>query len=115
MSESALHTEPPNHNDITDIFRSCWATSTADNNLTLHGFRRFKTTHLLNLRLLEGESAKMDNTISQAGLSLDLSPSSTDRLGLGHSKRDSNTPDIHDTITPEFILKLRNLIRQYGA
>jgi hypothetical protein len=115
MSEPASQTEPPNRNDITDIFRSCWATSTADNNLTLHGFRRFKTTHLLNLRFLEVEIAKMDHIIYQAGLSLECSPSSTDRLGLKHSKRDSNTPNINDTITPEFILKLRDLIRQYGG
>jgi hypothetical protein len=115
MSEPASQTEPPNHNDITDIFRSCWATSTADNNLTLHGFRRFKTTHLLNLRFLEVEIAEMDHTIYQAGLSLDLSPSSTDRLGLKHSKRDSNILNINDRITQEFILKLRDLIRQYGV
>jgi hypothetical protein len=52
--------------------------STADNNLTLHGFRRFKTTHLLNLRYLEDEVAQMDHTLYQAGLSLNLSPSSAD-------------------------------------
>jgi len=37
--------------------------STADNNLTLHGFRRFKTTYLLNLRFLEEEIAQMDYTL----------------------------------------------------
>jgi hypothetical protein len=114
MSESALQSEPPHDNDITHVFRSCWVTSTADNNLTLHGFRRFKTTHLVNLRFLEAEIAKIDHTIYQAGLSLDLGPSSTDRLGLKHSKRNSNTPSINDTITPEFISKLRDLLRQYG-
>jgi hypothetical protein len=50
--------------------------STADNNLTLHGFRRSKTTHLLNLRYLEDEVAQIDHTLYQAGLSLNLSPSS---------------------------------------
>jgi hypothetical protein len=115
MSGPTSQTEPPNHNDITDVFRSCWSNSTADNNLTLRGFRRFKITHLLSLRFLEVEIAKMDHTIYQAGLGLDLSPSSADRLGLKHSKRDSKAPDINDTITPGFILKLRDLISQYGV
>ncbi|KAF2658060.1 hypothetical protein K491DRAFT_574418, partial [Lophiostoma macrostomum CBS 122681] len=51
-------------------------------------FRRFKTTHLLNLRYLENEIVGMDHTIYQAGLSLSLSPSSEDRLGLGHARKD---------------------------
>jgi hypothetical protein len=99
---------------FTDTFRRAWMASTADNNLTLHGFRRFKTTHLLNLRFLEDEIAKMDHTLYQAGLSLNLSPSSADRLGLGHSKRDASIPPIHDVITVEFRSRLRDLLKQYG-
>ncbi|KAF2469874.1 uncharacterized protein BDR25DRAFT_288333 [Lindgomyces ingoldianus] len=87
-------------------FRKCWIASTADNNLTLHGFRRFKTTHLLNLRLLEHEIANMDHTIYQVGLSQGLSPSPTDRLGLNHVKRDTEVPNINDSINQSFILKL---------
>lgn len=98
-----------------DIFRRCWITSTADNNLTLHGFRRFKTTHLLNLRLLEYEIAEMDRTVYQAGLSLGLDPSSTDRLGLNHCEKVPNPPSIEDVITEEFVSRLRDLLRQYGA
>jgi len=98
---------------MTVKFRKCWESSTDDNNLTLHGFRRFKTTHLLNLRFLESEIADLDHTIYQAGLSLGLSPSPADRLGLKHSKRDVNFPNIIDTITKGFILKLRDLLRQY--
>jgi hypothetical protein len=105
---------PPSGGDTTEAFRKRWAASTADSNLTLHGFRRFKTTHLLNLRFLENEIASMDHTLYQAGLSLGLTPSSADRLGLSHSKRDMHVPDIEDTITPKFILKLRNLIKEYG-
>jgi hypothetical protein len=90
-------------------------TSTADNNLTLHGFRRFKTTQLMNLRFLENEIADMDHTIYQAGLSLDLSPSPGDRLGLQHSKRDANVPKVNDVITQDFILKLRGLIKEYSV
>lgn len=114
MADAVTPTDLPNPNGITDMFRTCWATSTADNNLTLHGFRRFKTTHLLNLRLLEAEIAEMDHTLYQAGFSLGLDLSSSDRLGLKHSKRDSTTFNIDDTITQEFILKLRELVKQYG-
>lgn len=99
---------------MTEKYRKCWESSTDDNNLTLHGFRRFKTTHLLNLRFLESEIADLDHTIYQAGLSLGLTPSPTDRLGLKHSKRDANVPKINDAITREFILQLRDLLRQYG-
>jgi hypothetical protein len=82
---------------------------------TLPGFRRFNTTHRLNLRLLETEIAEMDHTVYQAGLSLDLSPSPADRLGLKHSIRDASTPKVEEVITHEFIIKLRDLIKQYGS
>lgn len=113
MADSTTSPVPVHHNDTIETFRKCWIASTDDNNLTLHGFRRFKTTHLLNLRFLEHEISTMDHTIYQAGLSLEVSPSSCDRLGLKHSKRDANTPSINDTITREFVLKLRGLVREY--
>lgn len=100
--------------DIESTFRKAWIASTADNNLTLHGFRRFKTTHLLNLRFLEDEIAELDHVLYQAGLGLNLSPSATDRLGLKHSKRDADAPKISDTITKELVTKLRDLLKQYG-
>jgi hypothetical protein len=107
-------TESHQPNSITSAFRKAWIISTADNNLTLHGFRRFKTTHLLNLRFLEDEIAEMDHTLYQAGLSLDISPTSDDRLGLGHCKKDANVPKIDETITEDFILRLRKLVKEYG-
>lgn len=96
-------------------FRRLWPRITDDNNLTLHGFRRFKTTHLLNLRLLEDEIAQIDHVIYQAGLSLGYEPSARDRLGLRDSKRDSRVAGIEVTITPELVVKLRTLIQQYGT
>jgi hypothetical protein len=114
MATSIIEPASPSPEDTIKKFRRCWINSTADNNLTLHGFRRFKTTHLLNLRFLEHELAEMDHTIYQAGLSLDIDPSSTDRLGIKHAKRDANVPNIDDIITQKFILKLRDLVRQYG-
>jgi len=98
-----------------DRFRTYWQASTDDSNLTLHGFRRFKTTHLLNLRFLEGAIADLDHKIYQAGLSLNLEVSPTDRLGLAHSKRDSDFAGIKDIITEELVVNLRDLLKQYGA
>lgn len=99
---------------LPDQFRRHWLNSTADENLTLHGFRRFKTTHLLNLRFLEEEIATIDHKIYQAGLGLGFDPTTNDRLGLKHSLRDQEPPDIEVTITRELILRLRTLIREYG-
>ncbi|GAW15305.1 hypothetical protein ANO14919_047140 [Xylariales sp. No.14919] len=108
MASSAHHTE-----NIREQYIKNWKYATADNNLTLHGFRRFKTTHLLNLRFLEDEIAALDHDIYQAGLTIGLDPSSSDRLGLRHSKRDANVPKIEETITQEVILRLRSLLKEY--
>ena len=91
-------------------FCQFWPGNTNDNNLTLHGFRRYKTTHLLNLRFLEDEIAMLDHSIYQAGLSLGHEPSVRDRLGLKSSKTDSNIPDVEKILTPDLVLELRNLI-----
>jgi hypothetical protein len=88
---------------------------TADNNLTLYGFCRFKTTQLLNLWFLENEIADKDHTTYQAGLSLGLSPSPGDRLGLQHNKRDADIRKVNDVITGEFTSKLRDLIKEYSV
>ncbi|KAI9148796.1 hypothetical protein HJFPF1_10838 [Paramyrothecium foliicola] len=94
-------------------FRELWPRVTADSNVTLHGFRRFKTTHLLNLRFLEQEIAELDHTIYQAGLGLGHEPSSWDRLGLKHCKLDDSPPPAEKVITRELVLKLRTLLQQY--
>lgn len=114
MTTSTPIHEPLCRTNSVDVFRKCWVASTADSNLTLHGFRRFKTTQLLNLRFLENKIADMDHTIYQAGLSLGLSTSPADRLGLAHSKRDADVPKVDNVLTQESILKLRNLIKQYS-
>ncbi len=109
MTPSAHHPH-----DGAQEFMKHWEKATADSNLTLHGFRRFKTTQLLNLRFLEDEIATVDHGIYQAGLSLGLDPSSSDRLGLRHSKRDANVPPIEETITRAMVLRLRGLLKEYG-
>ncbi|KAK8859455.1 hypothetical protein PGQ11_010189 [Apiospora arundinis] len=106
--------EPKSPNNSTAAqFREFWPRVTDDSNLTLHGFRRYKTTHLLNLRFFEDEIAKLDHAIYQAGLSLGLKPSARDRLGLKRSKIDVDVPDVEDTMTRELVLKLRALVQQY--
>lgn len=99
---------------VADKFRQHWQIATDDNNLTLHGFRRFKTAHLLSLRFLEDEIAQIDHEIYQAGLSLTTDYSPCDRLGLKHSKRDASVPAVELTITRELVLQLRGLLKQYG-
>lgn len=99
---------------VTNTFRKAWIASTADSNLTLHGFRRYKTTHLLNLRFLENEVAEIDRALYQAGLSLGLRHSSNDRLGLKHCKRDINSANVENVINDELLLKLRQTLKQYG-
>ncbi|KAH7250959.1 hypothetical protein BKA59DRAFT_471454 [Fusarium tricinctum] len=90
-----------------------WEASTADSNLTLHGFRRFKTTHLLNLRFLEAEIAEIDLLIYQVGLSLNLEADSTDRLGLKYCQKYDNIPSIDTAITKDLIQRLRGLLKEY--
>ena len=106
-----LHT---GKSDDYQLFEKVWASSTEDNNLTLYGFRRFKTTHLLNLRLLEEEIDRIDHQIYQAGLKLGMDPAPADRLGLKHCKKDEHALRPEDVMDEQVILKLRDLLRQYG-
>ena len=46
-------------NPIAGPFSKLSPRVTNDNNVTLHGFRRFKNTNLLNLRFLEEEIAEL--------------------------------------------------------
>ncbi|KAI0860281.1 hypothetical protein F4860DRAFT_515080 [Xylaria cubensis] len=108
-----MATLTPTADSTAQEFMEYWQNATAENNLTLQGFRRFKTTHLLNLRFLEGEVAALDHIIYQAGLSLDLELSPSDRLGLRHSKRDAEIPQLEEAVTRESVRKLRSLLKEY--
>jgi hypothetical protein len=101
------------YSDHHRLFEKLWTSSTEDN-LSLYAFRRFKTTHLLNLRLLEEEISQIDHQIYQTGLNLGVGPTSADRLGLKHCKRDKNALRPEELIEENMKLKLRDLIRQYG-
>lgn len=95
-------------------FRKAWPNVTDDNYLTLFGFRRFRTAHLLNLRFLEEEIDRIDHQMFQAGLKLDHSPRTIDRLGLEHAKMDMKPQGVDEIISKELVTKLRELLKQYG-
>ncbi|KAJ0108752.1 hypothetical protein J7T55_011243 [Diaporthe amygdali] len=109
------HATKPSPGIYAKEFRKNWQVASADNDLTLYGFRRFKTSHLLNLRFLEDEIAKVDHVIYQAGLSLGRDHAPANKLGLNYCRKDPHVPDISATITEELVLKLRGLLRQYGS
>ncbi|ETS75191.1 hypothetical protein PFICI_13675 [Pestalotiopsis fici W106-1] len=97
----------------TENFPKLWQAATDDSDLTLYGFRRFKTSHLLNLRFLEEEIAEIDHKLYQAGLGLGIDHPLADRLGLKDSKKDAKVPRVEDTITEDLVLRLRTLCEQY--
>jgi hypothetical protein len=102
------------HLDSEATFRKLWKHSTEDNNLTLYGFRRFKTSHLLNLRYLEEEISRLDYDIYQAGLRSGCRLGERNRLGLRYSKLDTEFTQAAGGISTEMILKLRGLLKDYG-
>ena len=102
------------HPDSNATFKKLWKHSTEDNNLTLYGFRRFKTSHLLNLRYLEEEISRVDHDIYQAGLRSGCVPGERDRLGLRYSKMDPSSQRNNEIFDTELILKLRSLLKDYG-
>lgn len=104
-----------NPNRTSARFGTHWQTATDDNNLTLYGFHRFKTTHLLSLRYLEDEIADLDHVVYQAGIRLSVDHSPSNRLGLKDCQKDSSVPPIEATITDALVLKLRTLLKEYGA
>ena len=108
----------PEEPEFTNQFRKVWLNATDDNYLTLFGFRRFRTAHLLNLRFLEEEIDKIDHKIYQAGMKLDCPIGAIDRLGLKHGKRDVADPGaarVVNVVDKDLMSRLRELLRQYGT
>ena len=101
---------------VASLFRDLWRKATDDNHLTLYGFRRFRTTHLLNLRYLEEEIDVIDHRIFQAGLRLGHVPPSPspDKLGLRHGRIDTSALGHGEVMDRELVLRMRELIKQYG-
>ena len=114
VTENLRKEEPslPNLDDgIIAHFDKLWHNAVDDNYLTLYGFRRYRTSHLLNLRFLEAEIDKIDHAIFQAGLTLDYLPV-IDRLGLRTAKKD--VPSATRAVDKALVLQLRELLKQYG-
>lgn len=112
---AASQATTPDSNFYAKKFRKTWRAASADADLTLYGLRRFKTSHLLNLRFLEDEIAELDHIVYQAGLTLGLDHAPSNKLGLKYCKRDANVPAVDATITEELVLRLRDLLKQYGV
>lgn len=99
------------HDKIAAQLPSIWQTSTADSNLTLYGFSRFKTTHLFNLRCLEAEISQINDKIYKMGLQSNVAPTKTNRLGLEQREADGGDAEV---LSQELIQRLRQLIKEYG-
>lgn len=95
-------------------FAEAWQEATSDNTFTLHGFRRFRTSHLLNLRFLERELADLDHQFFQAGLRTKQPDRPLDKLGLTEAKIDTEIASIDSIVTESSIDKLRDLVKRYG-
>ncbi|MCJ1311501.1 hypothetical protein MMC25_005173 [Agyrium rufum] len=96
-------------------FHEHWPNVTSDNRLTLFGFRRYRTTHLLNLRFLEAEIDEIDHHLYQKGLQLDFPVDchhALDRLGLRQAKRDTGQRKVE--VDRILVLQLRSLVKEYG-
>lgn len=95
-------------------FRSHWRTATDDNELSLFSFRRYRTSHLINLRFLENEVERVTHEIYQAGLQVEIKEECKKKLGLQYATRNPNTQPIEEVITRPKILELRALMKEYG-
>lgn len=118
LDESKENVDIAVNYSYSETFSKAWRETTSDNHLTLFGFRRYRTTHLLNLRFLEAEIDKIDHDLYQAGLQLEQPLDRghmLDRLGLKQAKRDCQRTRIEEVVNEGVILRLRGLIKEYGG
>lgn len=104
------------HDDVQDMFRKIWPAVTDPNPLVLFGFRRFRTSHLLNLRILEEDILKIDHEVFQAGLHLGEPTRKGGRLALDRAEKDV-VPEGEQVplVDRKKLDQLRILLRQYGT
>jgi hypothetical protein len=125
-SQASLNPEKPvcasmiedisEHDEVQDMFRKIWPTVTDPNPLILFGFRRFRTSHLLNLRILEEDILKIDHEVFQAGLHLGEPTRKGGRLALDRAERDTVPEGEQVPIVDRKKLdRLRGLLKQYGT
>lgn len=116
--KSKEQTDVDFRNYNSELFSKFWRDITSDNHLTLFGFRRYRTTHLLNLRFLEAEIHKIDHALYQAGLQMEQPlgcDHTLDRLGLRKAKIDDEQVKAEQLLNENLIIRLRRLIREYGG
>lgn len=117
LDESNEHPDDGINHGYNELFSKIWREITSDNHLTLFGFRRYRTTHLLNLRFLEAEIDRLDHDLYQAGLQLNqplVRQNTLDRLGLKQAKKDSKPMKVEEVVNEALIMRLRKLIKEYG-
>lgn len=101
--------------DAQHMLRKIWPAVTDPNHLVLFGFRRFRTSHLLNLRALEQDILKIDHDVFQAGLQLGEPTPKGERLALSHAEKDVVPAGTGAPVLDRKKLdQLRGLLQQYG-
>jgi len=93
-------------------FPNHWQSSTSPEKVSLFGFRRFRTSQLLNIRFLEDEISALDREIYQAGLQLPTQYVSKNHHE--HVRRDPNAAGPNKVINETTIHRLRTLLKQYS-
>jgi len=101
---------PPTNHELQN-FRQHWVSATADDSLSLFGFRRFRTAQLLNLRFLEDEIEDLCRKIFGAGLKLGMPPT---ELGFEHTRGEVEAPRSEDVVTSTEIIRLRGFLKEYS-
>jgi len=97
--------------DYLSGFPDHWRSSTSLEKVPLFGFRRFRTSQLLNIRFLEDEISTLDREIYQAGLQLPIQYVSENHE---HARRDPNAAGPNKVINETTIHRLRTLLKQYS-
>lgn len=92
-------------------FPDHWRSSTSLEEVSLFGFRRFRTSQLLNIRFLEDEISAIDREIYQAGLQL---PPQYTSSSYENVRKDPNAAGPHEVITETTVHRLRTLLKQYS-
>ncbi len=116
LDESKEHVNIDSNSCYVELFSKVWREITSNNHLTLFEFRRYRTTHLLNLRFLKAEIDKIYHDLYQADLQLDQSLDREhiiDRLDLKQAKKDSKRMKIEKVVNKALVMRLRRLIKKY--
>ena len=71
LESQQSYDKSPNDLEIPSLFGDRWCEARDDNCLILNGFRRFRTTHLLELCYLKKKIDTLDHKIFRAGLKLE--------------------------------------------